>query len=361
MQKPTIAVLFGSASPEYDVSLKSAYSIISHMAQYDPLLIGISKLGEWFHFTGSPERILDDTWHNPCYCKRAIISPCRQTGGVLVFEPSGARTIKLDAALPIIHGKNGEDGTIQGLLELAGIPVIGSGSGASALCMDKAKAHAIVEAAGFRVARSFVASALTPCETAHFLAEQTGYPLFVKPVNAGSSFGISKVFEQAQLLRAIDHALAFDSAAIIEETIEGFEVGAAILEAGDQILVGAIDEIELAGDFFDYTEKYTLKTSAIHVPARIPEHKAQEIKAAARTIYQVLGCRGFARIDLFLSPNGALFFNEVNTIPGFTQQSRYPNMLKAAGMTFEQIVETMIAGALKESLPRVDGGVPVCA
>ncbi|MCL2807894.1 MAG: D-alanine--D-serine ligase VanG [Coriobacteriia bacterium] len=344
-----IAVLFGGASPEYEVSLKSAYSVISalgHVSQCEAVLIGINRAGEWFCFDGSLDRILDDTWNNPQDCKRALISPDKQTKGVLIIDRNELRALRIDAALPILHGKNGEDGTIQGLMELAGIPLIGSGSLASALCMDKDKAHKLAAAAGVCVPRSFVASAKTPLQAAHEQARHIGYPLFVKPVKAGSSFGISKVLKQSGLKQAIDLALTFDDAVIIEETIEGFEVGAAILGTGSHILVGEVDEIELAGSFFDYGEKYSPQTSVIHVPARITKHKALEVKSAARAIYHALGCSGFARIDLFITPSGTIVFNEANTIPGFTQHSRYPNMLKAAGLSFEQVINTMIEAVL---------------
>ena len=169
----------------------------------------------------------------------------------------------------------------------------------------------------------------------------------MKPLRAGSSFGISKVMSADQLQGAWKNALKYDETMILEEAIPGFEVGCAIL--GDEDLtVGEVDEIELSGGFFNFTEKYTLKTSAIHVPARIPQNTAEQIKQAAKTIYRTLDCQGFARVDLFLTPSGEIVFNEVNTIPGFTTHSRYPNMMKAAGFTFEQIVSALIEQAVRE-------------
>lgn len=171
--------------------------------------------------------------------------------------------------------------------------------------------------------------------------EQLGYPLFVKPLRAGSSFGITKVGRQEELLDAVDHAFAYDSIVILEEMIEGFEVGCAILGT-ETLTVGAVDEIELSEGFFDYTEKYTLKSSNIHVPARISQEKAQEIQETAMRIYRGLGCSYFARVDLFLTPEGEIYFNEVNTIPGFTSHSRYPNMLKEVGISFAEIIERLL-------------------
>ena len=347
MNQLKIAVLFGGCSPEYEVSLKSAYSVITHMSEYEPILIGISRSGAWFHFSGAPQKILDDTWLNPDDCTQAIISPDRKTKGVLVFEQSRVRILKLDAAMPILHGKYGEDGTVQGLLELAGIPVVGCGTLASALCMDKDRAHKIAAAAGVRVPRSFTANAATNRDRLYRQAERLGFPLFVKPVKAGSSFGITKVWSKDGLTAAMQCALSYDDAVIVEETIAGFEVGCAVLGDGDNLLVGELDEIELADGFFDYAEKYTLETSSIHVPARISKQKADEIKTAAQTIYRALGCTGFARVDQFLMPCGEIVFNEVNTIPGFTAHSRYPNMLKAIGMTFEEVISILIEQAVR--------------
>ena len=172
-------------------------------------------------------------------------------------------------------------------------------------------------------------------------AAELGYPLFVKPVRAGSSYGITKVSEEQELFRAVRKAFLYDSRIILEETVEGFEVGCALLGT-ERPVIGEVDEIELSEGFFDYKEKYTLKTSKIHVPARISAEKAEEIKSTALAVYRALGCTYFARVDMFLTPTGEIYFNEVNTIPGFTSHSRYPNMLKAAGMSFEKVVETLL-------------------
>ena len=343
MRKLKIAVLFGGCSPEYKISLKSAYSVITHLDsdKYEPLLLGITQAGEWFHFAGAPAKILDDTWHDPAYCAKAIISPSREIHGMLLFDQDKARPLRLDAALPVLHGKNGEDGTVQGLLELAGIPIVGCKTLASSLCLDKDKAHKIAAAAGMRVPRSFTVTDKTSPKVMAEQAEKLGYPLFVKPVKAGSSLGISKVLSRSALTAAVKEAFIYDDEVIFEENICGCEIGCAVL--GDHNLtVGMIDEIELAEGFFDYREKYSLKTSVIHVPARISKRQAQEAVDTAKTIYTALGCSGFARVDMFLTDLGEIVFNEVNTIPGFTAHSRYPNMLKASGLTFEQIIGAAI-------------------
>jgi len=353
MEKRKIALLFGGCSPEYGISLQSAYSVITHLdnTKYDPVLLGIAKSGEWFCFSGPPDRIRDDTWDDPAYCQRAVISPDRKVHGVLVFSPAGIRTVRLDAAMPVLHGRNGEDGTVQGLLELAGIPVAGCGTLASALCMDKDKAHKIVSLAGVRVPRAFTIKNGPDIEAPLEMARAIGYPLFVKPVKAGSSYGITKIVSESELSAAVKLALEYDDEVIIEESIPGFEVGCSVL-GNDDLITGAVDEIELGSDaspnsFFDYDEKYFRATARIHVPARISGQKAGEIKDRAKIIYKALGCTGFARVDMFLTPEGGIVFNEVNTIPGFTANSRFTNMLRAGGMTFEQVIDKVIELAVR--------------
>ena len=348
--KKTIAVIFGGCSPEYEVSLKSAYAIISNINTelYHLLMIGITQEGKWFKFCGPHQWILDDTWYIAGNCCPAIISPDRSAQGLVQFTDKGLRTTKIDAAFPVMHGKNGEDGTLQGLLELAGIPIIGCHTLASAIGMDKQIAHTLVEASGIAVPKSIVISKDISEEEIQTQIQSLNYPIFIKPVRAGSSFGITKVTSYDQLMPAIANAALHDERIIVEEAVEGFEVGCAILGTGKDLVIGEVDEIQLEDGFFDYTEKYSLKTSQIIVPARISPEKAQEIKSTAAAIYRILQCSGFARVDLFMTPDGTLYFNEINTIPGFTEHSRYPNMLKKTGMSFSQIVEQLIYLVVKE-------------
>lgn len=249
----------------------------------------------------------------------------------------------------MLHGRNGEDGTVQGIAELAGIPLVGCGTLASALCMDKDRAHRLAGLAGIRVPRAMVLADNSAVNKACDFAGELGFPVFVKPVKAGSSYGVTKVEDMEQLPEAVSLAFKYDNRVILEEAIDGFEVGCAVC-GNDRLIVGEVDEIELAQTgFFDYTEKYTLKTAAIHVPARIPSDKAREIKEAAKRIYGALDCSGFARVDLFLTPEGEIVFNEVNTIPGFTEHSRYPGMMRAAGYSFSEILDRIIGQAFQEN------------
>jgi len=347
MEKFKIAVLFGGCSPEYGVSLQSAYSVISHIdaAKYEAIMLGIGRNGEWFLYSGDLEKIRDDTWNNDSDCIPAIISPDRVSHGVLVLCEKGTRLIRLDAAMPVLHGKNGEDGTVQGLLELAGIPVVGCKTLASALCMDKNKAHKIAETAGVQTARSFTLSNRNDKASIMDQAEKLGYPLFVKPVKNGSSYGITKVPQKNELFTAINLAFEYDDEVIIEESIAGFEVGCSVL-GNDFLVVGDVDEVILEDGFLDFKEKYTPETSITRISTSISKSKQEEIKETAKAVYRALGCTGFARVDMFLTPSEEILFSEVNTIPGFTAHSRYPNMLKSINMSFERIVNDSISLAL---------------
>lgn len=343
-----IAVLFGGCSSEYSISLQSAHAVLCHMdrTRYNPIPVGITQEGDWFLYTGDLDKIEADQWHTPQDCTPAMLSPNRSVHELLVLEENGVRRLPIDALFPILHGKNGEDGTVQGLAELAGIPLVGCGVLSSALCMDKDRAHRLVKAAGIAVPAAAVLSRGATAEEALERGAALGYPVFVKPVKAGSSYGITKVTKPEQLPAAVELAFQYDDQVILEETISGFEVGCAVL-GNYELTAGVPDEIELSGGFFDFTEKYTLKTSSIHVPARVPAETLKAIQEAAKTIYRVLGCRGFARVDLFLDDSGRLVFNEVNTIPGFTSHSRYPSMMKEAGLSFEQVISDAIELAFR--------------
>ena len=347
MDKRTVAVLFGGCSSEYSVSLASAQAVVQHMdrERYTPVLIGISRSGAWLHYTGPVERMAEDTWNDPRWCAPAVVSLDRGDQTLLVRRGEQIERIHLDAAFPVLHGKNGEDGTVQGVFELAGIPLVGCGLLASALCMDKDRAHKLAAVAGVSVPNSYVLGRGEAGEAAS-RAEALGYPIFVKPVKAGSSYGVTKVTERGQLAAAVELAFSHDDAVLLEECISGFEVGCAVL-GNDVLTVGAVDEIELQSGFFDYTENYTLKTAQIHVPARIRPEQSAQIQETARTVYRALGCRGFARVDLFLDAQGRIVFNEVNTIPGFTAHSRYPSMMKAAGLSLQEVLTAVIELAVE--------------
>ena len=340
-QKKTVALLFGGCSPEYEVSLCSAAAVLRGLdpARYDVIPVGITRRGEWFRCACSADDIEAGHWtERPLI--RASLSPDRSVHGLLEWDEAGVRPVRVDVVFPMLHGANGEDGTVQGLCELAGIPYVGCGVLGSAACMDKEVAHTLAAAAGVRVPRSvtlYKGEEGSPLERAAGLL----YPLFVKPANAGSSYGITRVERADELTAAVELAFAFDSKAVVEEEIPGFEFGCAVI-GNRELFIGEVDEVALGERWLDYEEKYGNRTAEIRLPARISPESRDKIRDTAAVLYQALGCRGFARVDMFLTPAGDVVFNEINTIPGFTAHSRYPKMLEAAGMPFSAIAERLI-------------------
>lgn len=339
-----LGIIFGGCSTEYTVSLQSAYSIITNInnEEYEGILIGITREGEWFRYYGDVNKIKDDTWHiDKNECVKVYISPDRSVHGIIELMESEQKVTYLDGVFPVLHGKNGEDGTVQGVIALAGIPLIGCNILSSALCMDKDRAHKLVEIAGIATPKAIVLTKQLDKADLTEKIRDLEYPLFIKPVKAGSSFGITKVYEENELEIAVKLAFEHDNEVIIEENIDGFEVGCAVL-GNDELLIGEVDEIELTSGFFDFTEKYTLKSSKIHMPARISNETAKKVKEQGAIIYKTLGCSGFARVDMFITKDEKIVFNEVNTIPGFTSSSRYPNMMKGIGLSYGEILDKLI-------------------
>ncbi|MGL6199404.1 MAG: D-alanine--D-serine ligase VanG [Lachnospiraceae bacterium] len=349
MHKKKIAIIFGGNSAEYEVSLQSAASVFEHINpdKYNIVPIGITKDGEWYHYTGEYKNISNDTWiEDSQNLAPVVVSQSRSIKGFLELFENKYTVLKVDLVFPVLHGKNGEDGTLQGVFELAGIPLVGCNTLASALCMDKDRAHKLVRNAGISIPKSVTFKRFGR-KTGLFKIASLSYPLFVKPVHAGSSFGITKAATEQELGAAIELAFEYDDEVIVEEAIAGFEVGCAVL-GNDILTVGRIDEIELSNGFFDYTEKYTLKSSKIHMPARVDSDTEKRIQDTAVTIYKILGCSGFARVDMFLTPSGEIIFNEVNTIPGFTSHSRYPNMMKGIGLSFKDLLDKLIGLCIEQ-------------
>lgn len=345
MPAKRIAVIFGGHSTEYEVSLQSVSAVLEYIDhdRYDVIPIGITREGNWYHYTGGYDRIWEDHWWREDGSIRPVaVSVSRSAGSLIEFSGSSYSRIPVDLVFPVLHGKNGEDGTLQGMFELAGIPVVGCNTLSSALCMDKERAHRIVRQAGIPVPQSVTFRESEKEEAMDKILADLAFPLFVKPVRAGSSFGISRITGKLELRPAVDQAFEHDGEVIVEEAVEGFEVGCAVL-GSETLTIGRVDEIELSAGFFDYTEKYTMKTSKIHMPARIDASTEKRIQETAAVIYRALGCSGFARVDMFLTPDGEIVFNEVNTIPGFTAHSRYPNMMKGIGLTFGDMLDKLLA------------------
>ena len=340
-----VAVIFGGHSSEYEVSLQSAFSVLQNMNEnkFEVFPVGITREGEWYHYTGGLEQIRDNSWAEEKENLHSVaVSQSRPAPGFLVFDGDGCRRIPVDLVLPVLHGRNGEDGTLPGLFELAGIPVAGCGTLSSALCMDKDRAHKLVGLAGIAVPKAVAFRQADQEAACRKVKESLSCPLFVKPLRAGSSLGITRITKMQELFSAVEFAFTYDTEVIVEEEVDGSEVGCAIL--GDEVLtVGRVDEVALSGSFFDYTEKYTLQSSRIYMPARVERKTEERIQETAVAIYRTLGCSGFARVDMFYTSSGEIVFNEVNTIPGFTSHSRYPNMMKGIGLSFTEVLDKLLS------------------
>jgi D-alanine--(R)-lactate ligase len=334
-----IGILFGGCSEEHPISVKSARMVAENLDtdKYEPFYIGITTDGAWKLCDGP-----DEGWENG---RPAVLSPDRSTPGLLVLADGRYETIGLDVVLPVLHGKLGEDGAIQGLLELAGIPYVGCDIQSSALCMDKSLTYLVAGNAGVATPRFWTVAADEVVDPA-----QLSYPVFVKPARSGSSFGVSKVAGGEELAAAVEVARQFDSKVLIEEAVEGSEIGCAILGNDADLFAGEVDRISLSHGFFKIHQESSPETGSDNatfiVPADIPAQARTLVQETAKTVYAALGCRGLARVDLFLKADGQVVLNEVNTLPGLTSYSRYPRMMTAAGLTRTEVIDRLVSLAL---------------
>ncbi|OPA73991.1 hypothetical protein BVG16_26495 [Paenibacillus selenitireducens] len=346
MSRYKVAVLFGGMSTEHQVSLQSAAAVIDHIPhdKYEVMCIGITEEGQWLHYVGGIDRIRDGSWHQQETCRTASIHVDRSQPGILLLGDDGQYShVHVDCVFPVLHGKNGEDGTVQGLLQLSGIPYVGCDTASSAVSMDKVFAQDLVKSAGIATTEYFYVTKSTYDEKKMDakIQESFGYPIFVKPSSSGSSVGITKVYDAVSLDRAVQHAFIYDGKVICEKEVKGIEVGCAVY-GNDQLATGVIGEIEPSRDFLDYDDKYLLGEIKQHVPARISPALLDAVRQRGMEVYRVLGCRGMARVDFFITPDGKILFNEINTMPGFTASSRYPAMIAAAGMSYSELIDRLI-------------------
>jgi D-alanine--(R)-lactate ligase len=341
MRRLKLGVLFGGSSEEHLVSVKSAQEVANHLdpEKYEPSYVGITKCGAW-RLCDGPSANWEDQGGRP-----AMLSPDRSVHGLLVLERGRWETVRLDAVFPVLHGKLGEDGSMQGLLELAGIPYVGCDVQSSALCMDKSLAYLVANRAGMAVPRFWTVTASTDVDPA-----QLAYPVFVKPARSGSSFGVSKVSEREELTSAFEVARQYDAKVLIEEAVVGAEVGCAVLGNDAELIVGEPDRVALSHGFFRIHQEERpengSENASFIVPADISPDARKLVRAAAKILYRALGCRGLARVDLFLKEDGTVVLNEVNTLPGLTSYSRYPRMMAAAGLPLADVIDRVVALAL---------------
>ncbi|MDQ0207480.1 D-alanine--D-alanine ligase family protein [Alkalicoccobacillus murimartini] len=349
MERRTVAVLFGGVSTEHEVSLQSAAAIIESIptAKYNVIKIGITKNGSWYKFDGISKQIKNKSWEKSPFLKRVVISPDHQKPGLIVLDESELTYLNIDCYFPVLHGKNGEDGTIQGLFDISDVPYVGCGTLSSALCMDKVFAQQIVRSEGLRTTEfiSFHKHQYRYQEVKTWAKEQVGYPIFVKPANSGSSYGITKVSNELELHAAIEEAFTFDEKVLCEGAIKGMEVGCAVY-GNESPEAGLIGEIEPSKEFLDFNDKYLLGEIKQYVPARQEQYLLSKVQELGIQIYQLLGCKGLARIDFFIQNDGEIIFNEINTMPGFTMSSRYPTMIEASGISYPELLNELIELAI---------------
>jgi D-alanine--(R)-lactate ligase len=341
MDRLKIGIVFGGCSEEYPVSVKSAQEVAKNLdaEKYEPFWIGITKSGVWKLCDGPAA----DWEHGSC--RPAVLSPDRSVHGLLVLEQGKYEAVRLDLVVPVLHGKLGEDGAMQGLLELSGIPYAGCDIQGSALCMDKSLAYMVARSAGIATPNFWVVTANENVD-----AGRLTYPVFVKPARSGSSFGVSKVSRKEELPSAIETARQYDSKVLIEEAVVGSEVGCAILGNDLDLIAGEVDRIALSHGFFRIHQESAPESgsenSAFIVPADIPAESRSLVQETAKTIYRTLGCRGLSRVDMFLREDGTVVLNEVNTLPGLTSYSRYPRMMTAAGLPLAEVIDRIVSLAL---------------
>ncbi len=350
--KKKVCVVFGGVSPEHDISERSVTSIINNLNKDKYIIypLGITKEGEWYLYSGKTENIIDGKWtEDKEHLKRAIISPDASHKGIIDLEDN--KIIEIDIVFPVLHGECGEDGTIQGLFELAGLKYVGMGVLASANSMDKAYTKIVLQSAGIPQADWIVAKTweFDKIEETMDLAEKKfGYPCFVKPANTGSSVGVFKAHDRSELKKALFDAAEFDRKILIEEFIDGHEVECSILGNEDP-KAGEVGEIIPTVEFYDFDAKYSSEsTTMLQIPAKIPEDIRNKVREYAIAAFKALGGAGLSRVDFFIKhSDNSIVLNEINTLPGFTSISMYPKLWQAMGVEYSDLLDELIELGLK--------------
>lgn len=353
MKKLSVCVLFGGMSPEHEVSLRSAEYVLKNLdpEKYNVFPVGITKDGDWVLYTGKDYSLLPSgEWQSYPGNRRAAISPVRGQG-LLSFEGDCVVRERIDVVFPVLHGENGEDGAMQGLLQLSGIPYVGTHVAASAVAMDKTLTKLVVDSIGIpqakwrRVNRIDLEARMEGILDS--LEERFDYPMFVKPSGTGSSVGVSKAADREALREGLLMAAAYDEKVLVEEFIDGREIEVAVM--GNSSPVASIcGEIDSGVEFYDYDAKYITDTSVAYVPARISEEAAEQVRDAAVRIYSAIGCQGLSRVDFFVTwEEERLVFNEINTLPGFTSISMYPKLFAASGIPGGELIDSLVSLAME--------------
>jgi D-alanine-D-alanine ligase len=334
-----LVVLFGGVSAEHDVSCVTAAHVLAaaDRTKYDLIPIGITRDGTWIR-NDKAIAALSDGVALPDALEPAgtEVNPLSE----LLASPGDLPVV----VLPLLHGPHGEDGTVQGMLELAGIPYVGAGVLGSALCMDKSVAKIVAAQANLPQCK-WLEYRIGDCDrntlVAHAQAE-LGFPMFVKPANLGSSVGISKAHDEDELIAAIDLALRYDEVVVIEESVVGREIEVAVL-GNNSPQTSVPGEIQPGAEFYDYEDKYVNGSAALVIPAELPAGEADRVRELAVRTFRALRCSGMARVDFFFEEDGrGWLLNEANTIPGFTPHSMYPKLWEASGLSYSSLIDRLV-------------------
>lgn len=343
MNKKNILVLFGGRSSEHEVSCISATTILSNIdtEEFEIYAVGITKEGRWL-LADTVEQLKNGSWVNGK--KQAMLSPDTTEKALYVFADGQTEKHSIDVAFPVLHGLNGEDGTVQGLFELAGIPYVGCGVLASAVSMDKLYTKLIVDTLGIAQADYVPVIGDEVHDTAVYekIEKKLGYPVFIKPSNAGSSRGVSKAGNREELVAGLLEAVKHDRKILVEETITGREIECAVL-GGEQAEASGVGEVLAAAEFYDYEAKYHNAESRTVISPELPDGKTEEIRDCATRIFKAVDGYGLSRVDFFLEKGtNRVVFNEINTLPGFTSISMYPVLWEERGLSKKALVKQLI-------------------
>lgn len=353
MAKQKIAVLFGGVSSEHEISLMSAYSVLTNIPKekYEVICIGITKKGHWMYYPGEYEYIKTGEWENDPDCATAILSPDALHEGILILGENDVYLRKVDAVFPVLHGANGEDGSVQGLCQLSGLPFVGCDMTSSAVCMDKALTHTVLDAAGIKTAKYLAVRRERLCdidEICSDVEQKLGYPVYVKPACAGSSVGVSRAADREALKAGLKIAFAHGNKVVVEREVIGKEVECAVLGNTAGLIASVPGQITPAEEFYDYDAKYKLGTSVLDIPAKITEDETARLRDIALRAYAACGCSGFSRVDFFVTEND-IILNEINTIPGFTPISMYPKLMENMGIPYPALLDRLIQLAIERN------------
>lgn len=354
MNKKTVAVLFGGQSSEHEVSLVSASTIISNLNsdKYYVIPVGITKAGKWMIYNGPVDNIKNGEWEK--YGAPAVLSPDATHKGLIKMVGGKVKVIPIDVVFPVLHGKYGEDGTVQGLFELAKIPYVGCGVLSSSVSMDKGYTKIIAKDAKINQAKYMIVydHELNKIKSvATKIEKKLGLPCFVKPANAGSSVGITKAHDKDELIAGLKTAAMHDKKIIVEENITGRELECAVLGNGNEIFASTVGEVLAAEEFYTYDAKYNNSESKTVIPATLPEGKLEEIQKEAIKVFKAVEGSGLARVDFFMEKDtNKIIFNELNTLPGFTPISMYPMLWENVGKPIGTLLDELINLALVKNI-----------